>query len=477
LEAGETFARELLMKQARAWMMTGVVLALTACAPKVEKGAGFEDVSSTVQQRLGQRVVWNQGTEGDKAAEKAVQALMRQPLGVEEAVQIALLNNTGLQATYEELGVAQAEVVQAGLLKNPMLSFDIRFPGRPHYPMDVDIEAEFVDLLLMPLRKKLAGAGFEEAKLRVTAEVIRLALETREAFYRLQGGMEGVEIRQKMAATQEAAAYAAERLHDAGNMTAPDLARWQAQRDQASLDLAAAQAQVEQQRAALGILMGTHVGQEDWRVLPGLAAAPKQEEDVKALEARAVKERLDLAVARKQVEIAARTQGYGAYWMWNGATLGVSYVREPDVAGTLGPAIKVPLPIFDQGQTQAARLSAELREAEGRYASAEALARGEVAMAYAGMTAALAQTHLYHAVVLPEKEKMVQEMKLRYDGMVVSVFDLLAAKEEELEAEMGQTNALRDYWLARTALQRAVGGRLEADKTLAPTTQAAQAAK
>jgi outer membrane protein, heavy metal efflux system len=101
--------------------MAALGVFLSGCASVPPKG-GFDEVQQGAAQRLGQKVQWNQGTEDDQAAAQAVQLLLQRPLTADDAVQIALLNNRRLQAVYEELGIAQANLVQAGLLKNPRFS-------------------------------------------------------------------------------------------------------------------------------------------------------------------------------------------------------------------------------------------------------------------------------------------------------------------------------------------------------------------
>jgi cobalt-zinc-cadmium efflux system outer membrane protein len=93
---------------------------LLSCA-QVPKEAGFGDVRSLVEERIDYRLHWNQGTDADVVVEKMIDQMLANELDLDAVVQIALLNNPRLQASYEELGVTQADVVAAGLLENPVL--------------------------------------------------------------------------------------------------------------------------------------------------------------------------------------------------------------------------------------------------------------------------------------------------------------------------------------------------------------------
>ena len=94
-------------------------LCLSGCA-SVDLRSGFSDVSSNVQERLAVPLFWNNGTDLDHEASDRLKKLLSEKITADEAVQVALLNNRELQAVYSELGIAQADLVQAGLLSNPI---------------------------------------------------------------------------------------------------------------------------------------------------------------------------------------------------------------------------------------------------------------------------------------------------------------------------------------------------------------------
>ncbi len=155
-------------------------LVLSGCASVPRKG-GFSDVAQVIEERAGQRVHWSQGTPEDAEVTRAVEALLADELSVGAAVQIALLNNRGLQATYEDLGIAQADLVQAGLLRNPAFFGSVRSSNRSSSETNTEfgVVQDFLDILIRPARKKFAAAEFEEAKLRVADAVLNLAAEPR----------------------------------------------------------------------------------------------------------------------------------------------------------------------------------------------------------------------------------------------------------------------------------------------------------
>src|SRR6266699_5496137 len=292
------------MKLRKPFLLWGTV-ALAGCA-HVDPNPAFRELANTVHLRTGKRVQWNRGSAGDAQAQAAVTSLLSRAFTADSAVQVALLNNRDLQATYEELGIAQADLVEAGLLRNPIFTFERRFPGQA---LEADLLKEFIDILLLPLRKRIAAAQFEAAKLRVGHEILKTAAEVRAAFYEHQGDQQLVDLRKTVADATERTAEAALRMHQEGNLKSLDLANEQASHAQAKIELAKAQSEAVQTREKLNKLMGAFGTQTNWTVASRLPELPGGEVSTSQLESRAIQQRLDLAAARQEFIAQARSLG------------------------------------------------------------------------------------------------------------------------------------------------------------------------
>ncbi|MBI1850314.1 MAG: TolC family protein [Planctomycetes bacterium] len=445
--------------------MVTVVAIVAGCA-SVPKDAGFGDVEKSVAERTGLRVHWNQGTAADAEAAAAVRSLLDNELSVDDVVQVALLENRNLQAIYEDLGVAQADLVQAGLLKNPRFHVEIRFPERPVAPLELDLFQDFLDLFLLPLRKRQAGARFEESKLRVANAVLDLAAEVKVAFFRLQASQQLVEMRRSVVDAAAASRDAATRLHAAGNVTDLDLANEEALFHQSKLDLADAETAVLDDRESLNVLMGLWGSATQWRIAGRLPEIPPDEVPRAGLESLAISRRLDLAAARREVEATAQSLGI-AKWtpLMPEAFIGIHSEREPDGLNTVGPSVDIPVPIFDQGQAARSHARSMLRQTEERFAALAIEIRSQVRMRHNQLVAARRRSEYYRRVVLPLRAHIVEETQLQYNAMQSGVFQLLQAKQSEIDAGQRYIEALGDYWRARAELERAVGGHLEAPQS------------
>jgi cobalt-zinc-cadmium efflux system outer membrane protein len=437
------------------------LLPLAGCQT-AEPRKGIDEVEQIVRERAQARIHWNQGTAPDAQVAQAVATMLSRELTAESAVQVALLNNPRLQATYEDLGIAQADVVQAGLLKNPVFDLSVRFPDRSPGKTYLNFSAaeDFIDVFLLPARRKLAAARFEAAKLRVTQEVLDLAAEVKSAFYACQSAEQTAELRRTTAEASAASFDAAKRLHDAGNMNDLDFSTEGAQNARAKIDVTDAEENTLETRERLSALMGL-ANEPAWKTAGRLPDPPQLEIAPEGLEKLALANRLDLQAARQDVLAQGRALGMASQFRFlPDATLGPDAERETDGQWRIGPTLTVPLPIFDQGQAGIARGQAMLRQSEARYAALAIDVRSQVRSARTRMFHARAKLELYRAEILALAEQQLQQSELHYNAMFIGVFRLLQAKREQIEAGRQYIEALNDYWTARAQLERAVGGKL-----------------
>lgn len=433
---------------------------ISGCAT-VPKSAGFREVSQTVEQRTGFQVHWNQGTPEDAAVAEKLQAMLREELTPEAAVQVALLNNASLQATFEELGIAQADLVQAGLLKNPVFAGHVRFPDKSGEATNTEfsVSQDFMEIFLRPLRRKLAAAQFEQARLLVGNDVLNLAAEVRSACYTLQGAEHARKMFAEILRAAQASAELAERQHAAGNISDLELANQQAMHQQAELDLTRSQAEVLTARERLNRLMGIKESPA-WKISDQLPQLPARELPVQELETLALAQRLDMAAARQEVKTLEEALTLARRGVIPEVNVGVDTERDPDRTRVTGPSFEIPLPLFDQRQAAIARAEAQLRQSQRRLSVLETQIRSEVRSAQDRLQIARQLIERYRDVLIPLREKIVAESQKHYNFMLIGVFQLLQAKRDEVNAYREYIEVFRDYWNTRAELERAVGGRL-----------------
>ncbi len=324
---------------------------LTSCAAP-DPEAAFNDFNQTVAGRVPDAVVWRTGGTEDAAVDERMTALLTAPLNAQSAVQVALLNNRILQAKYAALGIAQAELVQAGLLENPVFEIMVR-PSTEHGTnIELGLMQNLVDLLMRPARQRLAASEFEAAKLELAAHLVEFVGEVQSAYHRHRGAFGAREVMQEIADTARDGANLAQAFHDAGNITELDLATHQAEAEDAQTELFEAEEHATETRIELSEILGVdHFG--GWTVLARPLSLPDRMVSLNGLEARALRNRFDLAAHRAEVRAAMEELGLEEdFRLMEEAELSVSAEREPEGEWLIGPALEIPLPLFDQGQAR-----------------------------------------------------------------------------------------------------------------------------
>jgi cobalt-zinc-cadmium efflux system outer membrane protein len=439
-----------------------LILVIAGCA-QVPKEAGFNDVKGLVGQRVDYQLHWNRGSETDREVEKAIEELLKNELMSETAVQIALLNNPNLQALYEDLGITQADVVEAGLLENPVLFGRARFPNKSGESTNYELEItqNFLNILMLPARKKLAAIRFEQVKLHVADEVIRMVAGVRKSYFLALGAKQIRDLRDEITLAAGNSFELAQRLHSAGNISDLQLITENAHFEQSRLELARSETALLDAREQLTRLMGLWGPQTNWRLPEQLPDMPSDEIPLEHLESTAIENRLDLAAERKAVEAIAQAMGITIDWRWVGhVEVGISTERETDRTWVTGPSLAIELPIFNQRQADIARLEAQLRRSQKRLTAQAIDIRSEVRSLRNRLIMQRNLVDHYRGTVLPLREQIVDLTLKNYNYMLTGAFNLIMAKQQEFEAYQKYLEAIRDYWMIRADMQRSLGGQL-----------------
>lgn len=435
---------------------------LSACA-STSPAPAYRDTGALVEARTANRVAFRTGGPEDAEVDRKVTELLGKELSVDAAVQVALLNNRTLQVEYEELGVAQADLVQAGLLKNPVFGGAYRFPLDPGHVAGIesDLVLDFVGLITRSARVQIAEAALEATKLRVAHAIVEHAFETKKAWYAAVAAEQALSMQRAIVEGAEAAIELADKQEAAGTINELDLANEQGLYAQVVLDLRRAEGDVVRAREHLNRLLGVHGAQTKWIAPKKLPEIPKNDPDLERLETLAVGRRLDLLAARRDVEVVSYGLSLAKNTRWTGfVDAGVNFERKPEGIRLLGPTVSFEIPLFDQRQAAIARIEALLRQAKAREWALAVDIRSEVREERNELLVARDIAETWQKKLVPLREKVVKLSQQYYDAMLLGVFQLLAAKQAENAAYRSLVESTRDYWIARIDLERATGGQL-----------------
>ncbi len=437
-------------------------LLVMGCA-SINPRQGFNEISADVERRLGNHVRWYAASPEDDQMREFVKKILAQPLTVDSAIQIALLSNQSLQAKYADLGISQADLVQAGLLKNPVLELTRLKPrksGEPDDALDVELRFEFLDILLIPLRKKVAAQQYEATKQQVTAGILDHAAATRKAFYAVQMAQQMENVFGELKASAAAALETANRLRKIGNINKGTFDSFQLQDDEAGLALAEAQLVTRANREKLNQLMGVTGDQARWVIEGGLKPLPLKAIDLADIEQRVLDNSLELAILRHQIQaIADQAGAEDVESIINDLELGYAWDREDSGHWKDGPIIEFKAPIFDLGFARRARVKAQILQIKAAYAAKTISIRGNARLLVDRLRFSREMVEQYVDTILPLNRHIKDFALLNYNAMQIDVFSLLRAHEKQVISYQRFVNALSNYWMARADLEILLSGR------------------
>lgn len=439
------------------WVAAASAL-LASCASFSPDG-GFSPVGEMTLERTGKTPSYQRAMSDVDSAKARTAELLKQVLSADDAVELAYLNNRGLQASFSELGIAEAAFVQAGRLRNPRFSLG-RLRGDSTVEIDRAVVFDVVGLLTMPLSRQLEHSRLEQAQFQAASDAVGVAWEVRRAYFNAVAAQERVAYFQQVQEAAEAANELAQRMVAAGNFNRLAQMREQLFRAEATSDLARARHQAVAERERLSRLLGVSGEQLNFQLpehLPDLPARPAEPQDA---EQTAVEKRLDILMAKRTAESTAKALGLTRATRFVNV-LEVGYQNKSETASTRsnGYEIELELPLFDFGAARTARAQALYMQAVNRTAAIALNARSEVRESYSAYRTAYDLARHYRDEVVPLRKRISEEKLRRYNGMLASVFELLADSREQVRGVNAYVEALRDFWTADANLQIAITGR------------------
>lgn len=433
-------------------------LVLAGCASFSPDG-GTGRVAELTKERTGQAPS-HQRTPGDfDTAQTRVAELLRQPLTADSAVEVAFLNNRGLQASFSELGIAESERVRAGRLRNPSFSFGRLREGGGVVEIERAVMFDVLGLLTLPIASQVEQRRFAQTQLQTAHEAVGIAADTRKAYFSAVAAQELLKYYGQVKEAADASNELARRMVRAGNFSKLAQMREQAFYADATSQLARAQHHAVAERERLTRLLGLSVSQA--LTLPErLPDLPKQPAEPKSAEQTAIEKRLDVLMAKRSAEHTAKSLGLTkATRFINVLELGYQNKNVTSEPRANGYEIELEMPLFDFGSTRAARAEATYMQALHRTARVAVDARSEVRESYSAYRTSYDLAKHYRDEVVPLRKRISEENLLRYNGMLIDVFELLADSRDQVSSVTGYVKALRDYWIAETDLQTALTGR------------------
>ena len=442
-------------------------LTILAGCVGVSRREGADRVQTLLNERVPGAVQWRTDPAGAAAIDARVAELTTAKITPTTAFHVAQLRNPRMADQYARLGLAQADVVEASRIGNPTFSGSALKDGGPS-KITAGLTAPLADLLLLPARRRLAAGEYERAQETIAADLVNLAADVEVQWYEAAGAEQVALMREAVATAAATSAELAQRFFDAGNISALELKLEQAAASQARIAALSARANATRERLALNTQMGLSGAQAaQWQMDVPLAAPVPAEDGLETLQSLAREQRLDLAAARREVELLGSALGVARRWRLLGAVdVGVEREKETDGSKLTGPTLSLALPLFNQGQAAIARAQAQWELAKSALALRELEIDNDIRLGIERVNAQRGIVEQYRTALVPQREAVVARQVERLNYMLIGAFELLLAKQQEYDAYQGYLEAVRDYWVARVELGRAIGTRLPSAATV-----------
>lgn len=447
--------------------LTGV---LVAGCTKFTGDGGMAPVTQGVRERIGKDALKLSSPEDLRRARERVQTMIADTLTEDAAVQIALLNNRGLQATYNDLGISEAEYVQATLPPNPVVTLSRTFAtGAFAGGFGFDLVGNLLAYATLPRRAAIAKREFEEARYRAIATTLSFAVDVRRAYVRAVAAKQRLTLLEQAREAADASARMMKKLGETGAANKLDQGRVAAFYAELSAQVAQARLSVHREGEALTRLLGLWGADLGYKLPGTLPRLPDQPEPLSNVEVEAMRRRVDLIILRYEIETLAKSAGFVnatrfATFLELGGMYGSETERsetgEQTVFNRPGISLAVAIPIFDTGEARMGTARETYMRAVNRLAERSINARSEARIAYSTYRASYDIARYYQNRIVPLRRQNSAEALLRYNGMLIDVFELLVEEQNRISSGVASLDALRDYYLADADLQAAliVGG-------------------
>ncbi len=399
-----------------------------------------------------------------QARSKLSSELLAKPLSQDEAVQLALANSPAVQTLLAQSWSGLAQARQTGRIANPVFSFErVRFADE--LELGRLLSFGLLDLLTLPRRLEISRGQTAQAKVQLGANVVEQVTQVRQAWVRAVAAQQTLHYAGQINRSAQASAELAKRMQQVGNFTKLQRARQQSFYADSAARLASSQHASTAAREELVRLLGLTDEQSAQLKLPErLPDLPKEARPAGVVNAAALQQRLDVQMARNQLEVAGQSQGLNLLNSVVDVELGLRRDTVFDnSAGTSTPKrgfeLDIRLPMFDWGSAQRAGMNAQSLAAASRYEGTVRGASSQLRESYSAYRTAYDVARHYRDEIVPLRKTMAEENLLRYNGMLIGVFELLADTRDQIASVQAAIHAYQQFWLADAALAASMTGK------------------
>ena len=454
--------------------ITASVLVLAGCA-SVNFDEAVSNANQTAGSFTGGKLALSRTADQRNAKDKLSKELLSKPLTSDDAVQLALANSPAVQTLLAQSWADMSAANQAGRISNPLFKFE-RVTAGDELELGRVLSFGLLDLLTLPRRQAIAQSQIAQAQVQLSASVVEQVTQVRQAWVRAVAAGQTLQYAEQINTTAQASAELARRMQQVGNFNKLQRARQQVFYADSTAQLASAQHAALAAREELSRQLGLTDAQAGQMQLPDrLPDLPKSARAPALVSSTATDQRLDVQLARGQLDAAGKSQGLNLLTSLLDVELDIIRSTSFDNAGGVGSVtakrgyeLGIRLPIFDWGNAKRDAMNAQSIAAANRYESTVRSATSQLRESYSAYRTAYDVARHYRDEVVPLRKTMAEENVLRYNGMLIGVFELLADTRDQISSVVTAINAYQQFWLADAALSASMIGKPTSVMVAAP---------
>lgn len=444
-----------LMGGISAALLTGMVWEVHAEEPVQERG----ELAAVLKDRVGLEQAW-QNLPSAEEIERLTQALLSQPLSLEDALRIALLNHAGLQADLQQLEITRALTRQKMRLVNPALDGSVWFDKDGLGEIDASLMFDVASLI----HRSVLGTGAKQeitiARLEASAAVIGFIERVRVAYYEYLALEKAYESAEQLNAAAQAASKAASLLFEAGNLTQLEAVTQHAMAADSLAALQETRAELRTSRQRLHVLLGIDAAKK-WSISTEVQAFSVPSEDVQTLQEQAVARSLRLQELRVGQDLSRTRSRLNSWQRWLPILeIGVSGEAKyengigNETEYLIGPAVRIAIPLFGSPVP----FDAEIVRADFESRAEVRAIELQVGDVYEQLQLASEHVELFRNQVLPLRAQVVEQAQLQFNASGIDIFALVTARQMQIQAERDYIRALRRGLLLSAQMETLMAG-------------------
>lgn len=441
----------------KVFILIGGLFLFAGCAPLSQEEA-FGKIDSMSQDRGAKSLQWVRTPEEAEQVRHTVDRLLQSPLTEANAIRITLINNPRLQQSYSDVGIAQSELVQAGLFSNPILGYSVG-KGNGATTATFSLEFAFLDILWIPIRKELAGLALEETQYRIGDEVLKSVRDTKQLYVDAQSSEEKVKAFESILKSSEASVQLAARQYAAGNLSKRDYLKIREEYVRNHLESVRLLQENASAREALNRMMGVYGTQTHYTFAAYNDAIALDFTEIRHLEKTAIERRLDIAADQKRLKHDAAEAGYTLDTrLLPEGTLELDREKSSGEAAIRTLGVKISLPVFDIAQGRIGTAQARYLQSMHRLYETAVNARSEVREAYANTRYAYDIAKEQQEQLIPIRRQILEETQKHYNGMLDGIDELLSDQRAYTRQKLDLIDRIAEFKKEYAELEYVTGG-------------------